>query len=377
MISRKISDSSFQIDALDGLRGIAALIVVFSHTSNVGMYYLPFADFRGTGKSGVFLFFLLSSFLLTLPLLAQGTKIFTRAQMSHYWQRRIFRIYPLYTLYLLFALLSTHAMVTFGTGFEGYPFSLNFEAFLAHLALMLGFGVTWSIAVEFKFYVVLPFIVLAMVFARKLHVLAPYVLIAVALVASQIVSPESESDLTGIDLLPYMPIFLIGIFLAQIQFEVKNGLVLPAWVKTLAKYLGFVGLAGVFLMTPLAMELLGKDVDLTFFHREYIAHSICWGLVMFSAVNVRGVIQSFFSLNALRFFGALSFSLYLFHPIFIKLLEDLQIDTPVNAWLVLLGSTLTSYLSFRFVEAPVSRFKIGGSGKAAPVASEAKAEPRA
>ncbi|MCY1298635.1 hypothetical protein D9M70_481290 [compost metagenome] len=57
MIGREISDKSFQIDALDGLRGLAALIVVLSHTSNLSMFFFPLLDFRGIGKSGVYLFF--------------------------------------------------------------------------------------------------------------------------------------------------------------------------------------------------------------------------------------------------------------------------------------------------------------------------------
>src|SRR5262245_2640690 len=98
MIHREISDKRFQMDSLDGLRGFAALIVVFSHTSNKGWFLAPFLDLRGIGKSGVILFFLLSSFLLTLPLLRNGKEVLSRPVMSHYWQRRFFRIYPLYTL---------------------------------------------------------------------------------------------------------------------------------------------------------------------------------------------------------------------------------------------------------------------------------------
>ena len=99
MIYREISDEKFQMDSLDGLRGFAALIVVFSHTSNAGMFFIPLLDLRGVGKSGVFLFFLLSSFLLTLPLLRKKKEVLSLSVMSHYWQRRFFRIYPLYTLY--------------------------------------------------------------------------------------------------------------------------------------------------------------------------------------------------------------------------------------------------------------------------------------
>ena len=55
------------LDALDGLRGLAVLVVIGSHLSNVGM--LPRPGLSGTGKSGVYLFFVLSAYLLTRILL--------------------------------------------------------------------------------------------------------------------------------------------------------------------------------------------------------------------------------------------------------------------------------------------------------------------
>jgi len=113
MMHREISDKKYQMDSLDGLRGCAALIVVCSHTSNSGMFFLPFLDLRGIGKSGVFLFFLLSSFLLTLPLLRKGKEVLSFSVMSHYWQRRFFRIYPLYTIYLLMGVISSLVIASY------------------------------------------------------------------------------------------------------------------------------------------------------------------------------------------------------------------------------------------------------------------------
>ncbi|MEY8199454.1 MAG: acyltransferase family protein, partial [Colwellia sp.] len=158
-MKREISNKSLQMDALDGLRGFAALIVIFSHTSNVGMQYLPMLDLSGIGKSGVFLFFLLSSFLLTLQLLKKGSDIFTVGTMSHYWQRRFFRIYPLFTLYLLSALLTPYLIFQLlGRSDTGVPFHLTLQEFIGHMTLQEGKSVTWSIAVEFKFYFILPFL---------------------------------------------------------------------------------------------------------------------------------------------------------------------------------------------------------------------------
>lgn len=55
--------------ALDGLRGLAVGIVLLSHAANVGLPVLPGFTLSGIGKSGVYLFFVLSAFLLTRLLL--------------------------------------------------------------------------------------------------------------------------------------------------------------------------------------------------------------------------------------------------------------------------------------------------------------------
>lgn len=358
MIQREISNKSYQMDCLDGLRGFAALLVVFSHTSNEGMYFVPFLDLRGAGKSGVFLFFILSAFLLTLPLLRKGKAIFSITEMSHYWQRRIFRIYPLYTVYLLCALISTYLVVTLLNKQQfGLPFALDWQGFVNHMTLQAGKSVTWSIAVEFKFYFILPFLVLAIGFARRG---GPYLLITIyltSMVLTQVIFPQHKALNTDVRLLPYLPIFLTGVFLAVLQ-DYLNAQPLTAKALKLIRVLGVIGVLGIVIMTPAVFSLFGEPVEKTYFHQQFILYSILWSMILLAAVNTQGWLQRFFSLPGLRFFGALSFSLYLFHPIFIEVLERLGIGGYVAAWTVLVGTTGLSYLSFKVLEGPVSRYKL-------------------
>lgn len=359
MIHREISDKKYQMDSLDGLRGFAALIVVFSHTSNSGMFFLPFLDLRGIGKAGVFLFFLLSSFLLTLPLLRKGKEILTFSLMSHYWQRRFFRIYPLYTLYLLFGVISTWVIATtLGKNGVGIPFCLNWAGFIKQLALLEGKGVTWSIAVEFKFYFVLPFLVLAIVLVLS-HGLRYATLFFLSLLfLSQAISPQGESLINDSRLLPYMPIFIIGMFVAVLQEHINNNKP-NNLITSILKYLGYLGVVGVIVMTPLVFSLFGDRLATDYFHRQFILYSMFWSFVLLSSVNVQGSLQWFFTLPILRFYGALSFGLYLFHPIFIGAIRRVGLNGYMSSWVVLFGATATAYLSFRFLEGPVSKYKIG------------------
>lgn len=358
MIHREISDKKLQMDSLDGLRGFAALIVVFSHTSNAEMFFIPFLDLQGTGKSGVFLFFLLSSFLLTLPLLHHGRNVLTFPVMSHYWQRRFFRIYPLYTLYLLLGVISTWVLASFfGRNEVGIPFSLDWYGFLKHMALLEGEGVTWSIAVEFKFYFVLPFLVLAIVMVRPYGFGVTTAFFFILLALSQIISPQSESLPNDARLMPYMPIFIFGMYLAVLQDYINNNK-LNKIGKIILRWLGYIGVVGIIVMTPLVFSAFGDRVSNIDLHKQFILYALFWSFVLLSSVNTPGMIQKLFTLPILRFYGALSFSLYLFHPIFIFAMKKLELNGYLSAWIVLLASTATAYISFKLLEGPVSKFKL-------------------
>lgn len=155
-----------RLSALDGLRGVAILLVLV-HNLDV----VP----RGTGIAGrllgfpldvgwigVQLFFVLSGFLITRGLLAdQGSQTYFRS----FFIRRALRIFPLYfaTLFVLLVLWPA---------FGPLPPSLEAERqhqgwlwlFLSNWTGPLGIGGEglphfWSLAVEEQFYVLWPFVV--------------------------------------------------------------------------------------------------------------------------------------------------------------------------------------------------------------------------
>ena len=93
---------------LDGLRGIAALSVYFSHLIGVFNFDSTLFDSISNsplhivwhGEGAVNLFFLLSGFVLTLPYIKYRDKL----NLVPFYIKRVFRIYPAFILAILFSI---------------------------------------------------------------------------------------------------------------------------------------------------------------------------------------------------------------------------------------------------------------------------------
>jgi len=161
---------SSHLPVLDGLRGIAILLVLGTHFAQGG-HHNPvlkiFFAVTSFGWSGVDLFFVLSGFLITRILLsAKGAKGYFR----NFYMRRVLRIFPLYYGVLGASLVLAPLFV------QGpkpglsqlwlWLYGQNLREALTGMPsvmqnpLGLYFGHFWSLAVEEHFYLVWPAIVL-------------------------------------------------------------------------------------------------------------------------------------------------------------------------------------------------------------------------
>lgn len=361
MLTREISNKPFQIDALDGLRGFAALLVVFSHTSNEGMHIIPFLDFRGTGKCGVYLFFLLSSFLLSIPLLHKHDKLFTAPVLGNYWLRRFLRIYPLYTAYLLAALVSTWMIAKYlGIPNTGVPYVIRPDEFWRNFLLLETKGVTWSIAVEFKFYFILPFLVLIFHKARSVGIAVATLAWLITVAICMWIWPQSEVGKNDVRLGYYMPIFLAGTYLAIVHLEMVSNPdgKFATRIRKACAILAPLSAVALIIVAPTIMDTLtGSRQISSYYQKNFAFHAVCWSLIVMGAIHHVGWIQRFFNLRFLRSCGALSFSLYLFHMPLISMLKRTDWNSTLCGWIVLIVTLITSFISFRILEQPMSRIK--------------------
>ncbi len=150
--------------ALDGLRGIAIILVLFHHFTilkPVSAVDRWIADAALIGWSGVDLFFVLSGFLITGILIdARGSDRY----FSSFYARRTLRIFPLYYLIVFLSLVVLPRLPAWfdllagaGAPREQWPYWLyltNFAVASRNAFLHGVLDVTWSLAIEEQFYVI-------------------------------------------------------------------------------------------------------------------------------------------------------------------------------------------------------------------------------
>jgi peptidoglycan/LPS O-acetylase OafA/YrhL len=152
---------------LDGLRGIAALMVVICHfflmPSVIGYVHTDlYGKITKFGQHGVSLFFVLSGFVITRILINNRNE--NNYFRQFYW-RRALRIFPLYYLFLLcwyfvLPLIVAQPIVPFNKQFQFYLYLQNFDWLtgLSETAPLHPFHF-WSLAVEEHFYLIWPLVV--------------------------------------------------------------------------------------------------------------------------------------------------------------------------------------------------------------------------
>ena len=163
MSETRRAESAGRLPQLDGIRGIAILLVIF-HNETVKYPFLYLDRIFANGWMGVDLFFVLSGLLITGILL--DTKQ-SAGYFRNFYARRCLRIWPLYyaCLLLMFGIIPLLLPAAGKTVFERsspwWAFPLYLQNFLVptpESATGL-LGVTWSLAIEEQFYLVWPLIV--------------------------------------------------------------------------------------------------------------------------------------------------------------------------------------------------------------------------
>lgn len=185
-----------RVGALDGLRGLAVLLVLGNHAAG--------SHFPG-GGFGVDVFFVLSGFLITGLLLAELERS-GRIYFAAFWARRALRLAPALVAVVLFVAVaprllalrfpSVEEFVTWKDVWGPLLYVYNWVSISNHDAPSL-MPHAWSLAVEEQFYLVWPLVLLAFASAvRRLRVFLGIALgVAIAVMAVRAASGTSITAL--------------------------------------------------------------------------------------------------------------------------------------------------------------------------------------
>lgn len=313
--------------ALDGLRGVAVLLVLVDH-SLLGW-------FVAAGSTGVGMFFVLSGFLIT-TLLLDNHETTGRIDLRGFYRRRMVRLVPALAVFLV--VMVSIGLVSRSAATGVFLYSANWFAVAG--VDMGGAGHMWSLAVEEQFYLVWPLLLIALsrLSRRTLAWLCAAGIVASLLARFALWDPHdvtrayvgTDANASGL---------LLGCLIAVIVRERRMS-------GSAARFLvpfAFVGLA--------ASALSGHGVGGWLMAPAFAP--------FFTAVVLYGVVSNqksaaWLSTPWLSLFGRRSYALYLWHfPLLI-------IVTPMvpSAWhwpavVGFLGlSWLLALASWRYVEAP-------------------------
>jgi peptidoglycan/LPS O-acetylase OafA/YrhL len=344
-------------DALDGLRGLAVLIVIASHLSLLGFGGALGSNLGGIGKSGVYLFFVLSSFLLTRILLERTPAGFADARLwAAYALRRVLRIWPLF----LVVLLSSWAIVS--AGVTGWPYQLDTAALLRHLALRDGRSVLWSVPVEFKFYLWLPLLALALAWmASRRWPLALQAGLAVGAVALATWAwPPDATGRNDVRLGPYLVLFLCGGFAAAL--DRRLGLPGPTRARGGWGVVGVAAAAAFALSVPPVWTLAtGRAAGSTLSHHWFVYFGIVWSALLLAVLRGPDWLRRPFAGASMRLVGIVSFSAYLWHMPVVYGLRVLGVrQWPFAPLWALAAILLAAVLSFLVFERPWRDVRLRG-----------------
>jgi peptidoglycan/LPS O-acetylase OafA/YrhL len=362
-------DSRKQVKELDGLRGIAILLVLLCHStfelhpSSKALAYLT-----SVGRltwSGVDLFFVLSGFLIGGILLDARN---SPRYYSTFYIRRAFRILPAYAVLVCVFLIrflrpDAGALGAFSANqipwFAYFTFSQNLW-----MAGLGSFGVgtmaaTWSLAIEEQFYLTAPWVVRRITKRRLAITLVGLIAVAplVRVVLYCFVSTGSFADYV---LMPCRADTLgVGVLIALLVRQPKTfGFLLAK--RSALKKIALLLLMALAIMTPWGLAFSGLMVT-----GGYSCLACFYGsLLLIAVTGASPVITRLLRNKGLMKLGTLAYFTYLFHLPLMEaarrlLVHELGYSSGLirflGGWLGIGVTLVCAALSWRFFESPLLR----------------------
>ncbi len=325
------------IPALDGLRAISVALVIFYH-----------AGIPVSGPLGVLIFFVISGFLITWLLLKENEKHGT-VSLRGFYRRRTFRIFPAFYCFWVVSValrMLSRGSVPWPTAWSSFFYYANYyhgivrpaDQFLIH---------TWSLAVEEQFYLFWPLVFL--LFRKNGTRLAWATVGIIAVVCAH----RTALCLSGT---PYQytrytfdcraDSILWGCLLAVL---LRNGYLRPLW-SVVCRF-SWLALIPATIVAVLANTGVPDVIVLT------VLPPLVAVLIAQLVLQSEGQMWSWLDSGVARYFGKISYPLYLYHGIGLGIATRLPVHPAVQLLLTVGIAVGIASLSYYVIERPLLKYK--------------------
>lgn len=339
---------SRRLTNVDGLRGLAAVLVIIGHWSEFVAAHSPgtltseilhdiFLKYFSAGRTGIVAFFCISGFVIPFSFRGENPKI-------NFLISRFFRLYPAYWVSMICGMLSIYLLS--GFRFPYWDIAANITMLPALLKAIPIIGVYWTLHIEIFFYASCFLIFWAgYIHSAKANFILMVVWLCLGLLGGgyRFFHPESS-----------LPIG-IPTYLAAMHFGTL------ARIKILEENEPSSNLLKAALLLLLTAVITSNTAGYIASHTEIV------GWVAANTGYVAGIIlfllciwKNFFAGKIMAYVGLISYSLYLFHTPSIQIFEyfwpkfsSWQLAACVGTFFVFSASFLIASLVQKFVEKPM------------------------
>ena len=349
--------------ALDGLRGVLAMIVVLFHLK------IPFFS---QGFIGVDCFFVISGFVITSISIIEVCNT-NRIHFTHFYARRIRRLMPASLIVILCSCILYRYM------FSDFSIERNRLSFIAASSFWENiyliensknyFGANidesplmhyWSLSIEEQFYIIYPsFLLILLKYERRNFVLSKLIFssIVVLILLYQVYALYSGYGVSMVYFASRFRIYqlLCGCILSLFFVNVDKRKSLHVDVVSKNNLFGdIISSSGFIMLLILSTNILSTSSSIAGFISTILTLIIIIGLEL----NHDSVLSNILSSSIFQFFGRHSYSIYLWHYPIINIFKRYLHDSTLDYILFLIVIVSLSYLTWIYIELPCKNIDI-------------------